>query len=157
MSTYLGFKPSDDPVFCFISYNSDDAERIKDIVKVMSESGINVWYDHGIEIGEKWEEVIVEKLQKAQAVILFLTKAVLKKEDPYARKEYKWAKEHFKKKVITIFMDDITLSDVPVKMIPWWDDIMETQILKKKDFPDINSMVSVVASALGINPKKKAG
>ena len=36
MPKYLGFKPSDEKRYFFVSYNSEDHERLKPIVKELS-------------------------------------------------------------------------------------------------------------------------
>ena len=41
MSEYLGFEPSTNPVYFFLSYNSEDKDRIRDIAKTMMHSGKN--------------------------------------------------------------------------------------------------------------------
>ena len=71
MSAYLGFLPTKNPVYYFVSYNNEDAHRVGPIAKTMSHSGINLWYDHGIEYGDNSEITITERIQNVQAVILF--------------------------------------------------------------------------------------
>ena len=66
MSTYLGFKPTEDPNYYFVSYNSEDVSRVGSIAETVSRSGISLWYDYGIEYGETWETTIAERIQNTQ-------------------------------------------------------------------------------------------
>jgi hypothetical protein len=86
MSAYLGFQPTENPVYYFVSYNTEDSSRVGEIAKTMSYSGINLWYDHGIEYGDNWEITITEKIQNAQAIILFFSKGILQKNHSYVQK-----------------------------------------------------------------------
>lgn len=69
MASYLGFKPSDNPKYYFLSYNKEDADRVGEIAGLMSRAGIELWYDKGIEYGEKWERIIAEKIYGCQALV----------------------------------------------------------------------------------------
>ena len=71
MSSYLGFEPTKSSEYFFVSYNSNDAHRVGPIAKAVSDMGVDLWYDHGIEYGENWETFITEKIHNAQAVVLF--------------------------------------------------------------------------------------
>jgi hypothetical protein len=81
MSYYLGFEPTDQSDFFFVSYNNEDAGRVAPLTCEMAKIGIPLWYDYGIEYGRKWAAQINEKLSAAQAMILFFTKGILSKED----------------------------------------------------------------------------
>ena len=60
MASYLGFRPSDQPGYYFLSYNTEDADRVGEIALQIKQTGIDLWYDKGIEYGEKWERTIAE-------------------------------------------------------------------------------------------------
>ena len=74
MSNYLGFEPTDGPEFYFVSYNNEDADRVGPVAGMMAHSGIPLWYDYGIEYGEKWSAIINSKIAGSKAVILFFTR-----------------------------------------------------------------------------------
>ena len=80
MSCYLGFAPSDRPNYYFVSYNSEDVDRITPIAKSLFHAGVPLWYDFGLEYGEKWESQISEKIMNLQAILLFFTKGILTKQ-----------------------------------------------------------------------------
>ena len=56
---YLGFEPSNEKPYYFVSYNSEDDFRIIPIVTALAEMGISLWYDYGIQYDEKWEGIAV--------------------------------------------------------------------------------------------------
>lgn len=150
MSNYLGFKPTENANYYFVSYNSEDTERVGDIAAAMTSEGIDLWYDYGIEYGDKWETTITEKIQKSDAVLLFFTKGILQKETSYVQKEYKIADDFFEKKIYVIMLDKIAKLDVPVSKIAWWIDINEHQCIQGYDFADTAALVDEIRRSLGI-------
>lgn len=150
MSNYLGFQPTDNPIYYFVSYNSEDAEKVGIIAKAMSHSGINLWYDHGIEYGDNWENVISEKIRNSQAMILFFTKGILQKSNSYVQKEYKMATRFFNRKVYVVMLDEIHDSEIPTAKVSWWIDINENQCVTGYAFDDPHTLTENIASALGI-------
>jgi hypothetical protein len=80
MSNYLGFDPNECSDYYFVSYNNEDAARVGEIAMRLYQDRIPLWYDHGIEYGEKWETKISGKLAGCRAVLLFFTKGILQKE-----------------------------------------------------------------------------
>lgn len=99
------------------------------IAKTMSHSGINLWYDHGIEYGDNSEITITERIQNVQAVILFFTKGILKKNNSYVQREYKIATQFYDRKVYVIMLDEIKKEEIPVAKVAWWIDINEKQCI----------------------------
>jgi hypothetical protein len=91
MSSYLGFQPTTNPEYYFISYNNEDADRVGAITQRMAAAGVDLWYDHGIDYGTDWETVITERIHNAQAIVLFFTAGILQKKNSYVQKEYKIA------------------------------------------------------------------
>ena len=128
MSNYLGFTPTNSPEYYFISYNNEDAGRIGPLACEMDRAGIPLWYDYGIEYGEKWGLQINQKLGGAKAMLLFFTKGILRKEDSYVQKEFKIAR-YLHKKVIILMCDEIGEGDVPLAKVDWWIDLMDNQCL----------------------------
>lgn len=150
MSAYLGFQPTKNPVYYFVSYNNEDAHRVGPIAKTMSHSGINLWYDHGIEYGDNWEITITERIQNVQAVILFFTKGILKKNSSYVQREYKIATQFYDRKVYVIMLDEIKKEEIPVEKVAWWIDINEKQCINGYEFIDTPKLVEKISSSLGI-------
>ncbi|MBP3436537.1 MAG: toll/interleukin-1 receptor domain-containing protein [Clostridia bacterium] len=150
MSAYLGFEPTKNPIYYFVSYNNEDVERVGSIAKTMSYSGIHLWYDHGIEYGDNWETIIAERIQNAQAIVLFFTKGILQKSHSYVQKEYKMATQFYNKKIYIVMLDRIANEDVPVDKVSWWIDINEKQCIDGFKHTSVPSLVEDFARALGI-------
>ena len=155
MSTYLGFQPSQRPGYFFVSYNTEDAERITPIVTTLVHEDVPLWYDYGIEYGEKWAPQITEKLDRSQGVILFFTKGILTKENSYVRKEYRMAKEFLNKKVYIIMVDEIKNADIPINMLDWWIDITSEQSIPAYNRPWDEKFYIEIKKALGIETQEK--
>jgi len=149
VSRYLGFDPTDNPYYFFVSYNNEDANRVSGLACAMHDAGIPLWYDYGLEYGEKWAWQINEKIANAQAVILLLTKGILQKKKSYVRKEYKIAVEAGTK-IIVLFVDEIDKKDVPVWNLDWWVDIKEKHCLDIYPLKDRNELIKEVKRALGL-------
>ena len=153
MSEYLGFEPSKNPIYFFISYNSEDRNAIRDIAKTMMHSGINLWYDFGIDYGDKWEATITQKIKDSQGVVLFFTKGILLKNDSYVHKEYKIAK-FLNRKIYVVLIDKISAEDIPVGKISWWIDICDNQTVNLFEASDIYVMVERLSMLLGVQTQK---
>ena len=49
MAGYLGIEASDEKPYIFISYNTEDQERLCNIAQMLQERQVNIWYDNGIQ------------------------------------------------------------------------------------------------------------
>lgn len=150
MSCYLGFEPTDRPNYYFVSYNSEDVGRITPIAKSLFHTGVPLWYDFGLEYGEKWESQISGKIMNSQAILLFFTKGILAKQNSYVRKEYEMATKFFDRKVFVVMMDKIENKDVPFDKVPWWIDVQEHQSIDVTDTTDLSVIVDRVSKAIGM-------
>lgn len=157
MSNYLGFKPCSEPGFFFVSYNSEDAERVGAIARKLHNNNVPLWYDYGIPYDEKWEGVIAEKVNNSKAVILFFTKGILFKENSYVRKEYIMAREYFDKNVYVVVLDDIDKKSVPVDKVSWFIDIRERQNINIVNISDLDLISETIMTAISISPHKSKG
>ena len=84
----------------FISYKSEDAERVGAITRRLNEMGVPMWYDYGIEKGEYWEKEINRNIKASEAVIIFATKALFAANDTWVRIEFDVAKMYGKKRYV---------------------------------------------------------
>ena len=127
MATDFGFYPSENSDAYFVSYNTEDSDRVAPIVRKMSNNGVPLWYDYGLEYGEEWERQIAEHIAKCKAVIMFITKKLFQRERrSFVYKEYRMAKM-CDKKVYVVKMDNIpesmVKSIVPKDLWSWWFDL----------------------------------
>ena len=149
MSNYLGFEPTEENPYYFVSYNNDEAEYISDLVVSMHQAGIPLWYDYGIVAGEEWSCRINEKIAGSQGLILFLTKGVLQKEKSYAQREYKIA-QAIEKRIIVIVVDQINKDDVPIRKIDWWIELQEKQWVPIYRLKEQKAKIEAIAKEFGI-------
>ncbi len=134
MSAYLGFKPTDGDDYHFVSYNNEDADRVGAVLQLICGT-VPIWYDNGIEYGDKWEETISVRLVNCRSVILFLTKGIFMKHDSYVQKEFRMGRM-MEKDFLIVFLDRITSKDIPASKLAFWDDLTQIQSIeafKKKD------------------------
>ena len=127
MSQYLGFEPTNSKNYFFISYSSEDAERLTPVVKSLSEK-TPLWYDYGLPYGKNWHREITDRIEHAEAVILFLSKQVLAKgSDSYVYTEYTLAKNIFHKTIYVVQIEDIQKADIPNELLIWWIELERYQ------------------------------
>lgn len=155
MARYLGIDVNDSKEYYFISYNSNDTERVSSYVKLMQESGVPIWYDYGLTIGEKWEIELAGRIRDCKAVIMFMSKKVIQKRDSYVVKEYKLAVKHFKKPTFVVLMDEIESTDVPIEYAIWWMELMEMQCIQTFSYSSMQDCVKNIMLAIGCKPKAK--
>lgn len=141
MARYLGFDASNAGEYYFISYNSEDEKEVSKYALEMKRAGINMWYDYGIEIGAKWRKTIAERIETSEAIIMFLSKNILNKEDTYVFKEYEIATRFAKRNIYTIFLDEISDRDVPVCYQMLWVDITGLQGVEAFKYDSVEKCV----------------
>lgn len=153
MACYLGFQPTEEKEYYFVSYNSEDVGRISPIVQKLNDSAVPLWYDYGLEYGEKWESEISVKIKDTKALILFFTKGVLSKEESYVRKEYDMAIKFYEKKVYVVLLDKINKADVPSNMVPWWIDVKARHCVDASEFDNIEILCEEIKKAIKFEKK----
>jgi|GEM_PF-1901479 len=82
MAAYFGFDAYDieknSEPFLFISYKSEDCDRVAVYARYLHDNGINVWYDNGLHAGSDWESYLMSVIERknCRAVLLFLSSKV---------------------------------------------------------------------------------
>jgi hypothetical protein len=156
MSNYLGFEPTGSSSYYFVSYNNEDAERVSGLARAMNDAGIPLWYDYGIEYGEQWTWQINEKIAGAKAMILFLTKGILQKDNSYVQKEYKIAAQAGTK-IIVLLVDAVAQQDIPVRKLDWWVDIRDKQCLEIYKLDSREKALAEIRRALNLPEQAETG
>ena len=130
MATNFGFMPVLTGKRYFISYKSEDSERIGEITRRLNEMGVPMWYDYGIEKGELWSDEINRNIEECDAFILFATRSLFAAEDTWVRKEFRLASMSKKKKYV-VWLDDLNPyenpNDVHSKLKAWYVDVDDLQ------------------------------
>lgn len=150
MSEYLGFDPTKEANYYFVSYNSGDSERLTGLLTKLNDSGIPLWYDYGLNYGdEEWRIQIGEKIDASQGLILFITKNLFSKPETFVKTEYRIAKNKCKKKIYVILLESIDDSDIPFSMYDWWLDIINFQCLEAWKYTDVTGVLKEIYRMLG--------
>lgn len=84
-----GGKRFGDGPYAFISYAHQDSVFARSVIEMLTELGVNYWYDSGIEPGDIWDETLEHRLEGASAVVLCLSEAY--QASRYCRRELKFA------------------------------------------------------------------
>ena len=130
MSSDFGFEPTSLQEFYFISYNTEDADRVSEICRLLNDEGMPLWYDYDEEFRNSpdYKSVIAERVDRCIAPIFFITKGIIEKakksgERPFTCTEYSFAQKLHKNDSIVVLLDRIDVNDVPYSLSKWWDDI----------------------------------
>ena len=94
--------------YVFISYAHKNSDMVLPCIKAMMESGINIWYDEGIEAGSEWPEFLAKKLVECDRFVLFMSKSYMESQN--CKHELSFAVKK-KKPILTIFIEDVQLTD----------------------------------------------
>ena len=130
LATNFGFMPVLTGKRYFISYKNEDSERIGEITRRLNQMGVPMWYDYGIEKGERWSDEINRNIEECEAFILFATRKLFAAEDTWVRKEFRLASMSKKKKYV-VWLDDLNPyenpNDVHSKLKAWFVDVDDLQ------------------------------
>ena len=105
MERHFSAYKGDQPYF-FVSYAHLDEELIFNELGWLIESGLNIWYDEGIEVGALWRQALADALAEANGLIFFATKNSV--ESKNCLNEISFAIDE-NIKIFVINLDDITL------------------------------------------------
>ena len=61
----------------FISYKREDMARVETLTALLTDLGLSVWFDAGIEVGADWERRIYDEIDKSKAMIVCWSFAAL--------------------------------------------------------------------------------
>ena len=108
MAEYWGFEQVDCDGLIFTSYNSLDWRRVAPIALELRKLGVPVWYDYGLEAGTRgWRTQISVHIEKAAALVIFVTKGIFERKESYVIEEYEEAKA-LGIPVLPVFLDNVT-------------------------------------------------
>ena len=153
MANYLGFNPTERKEdYYFISYSSEDVEYVGSISRKLHDQNIPVWYDYGIDYGNKWEATISKKIIHCTAVILFFSLRILQKKDSYVLKELEIAKD-FGKPVYPVLLEEVDIKKVPEETYHHWVSIKSYQGIAAFNMNQ-ETVLSELKRALALSPVK---
>lgn len=94
---YEGRRP-----YCFISYSHRDSETVLNVLSVLNDRKLRLWYDEGIPAGSDWPKSIEQHMRECAAVLFFLSGTALSSPNCYS--EIKTAAD-LKKPLLVIRLD----------------------------------------------------
>ena len=148
MARDLGVKITEKDNFYFISYNSEDQERVSKYVKELDLLGFPMWYDKGLHVGNKWKKEIAERISKCDAVVMFITNGIFKKSESFVYKEYEFA-GFYEKKVYIIYLDKIDRNIIPYDLVDWWIDLQNLHGIVAYDYPTEKDCAKKIVESVG--------
>jgi len=154
MAGYLGVDVVKDGKYYFISYNTEDMDRVSEYVKALAEKGLPIWYDYGIEVGSKWEGTIASKIHESEAVVIFLSRNIFEKEQSFVHKEFEMARDFYDNKIYVVLLDEIQNKEVPDRYVSWWIDIKHLQCIPAPSY-SVDACAEKLIAALGFQPERK--
>ena len=103
VKSYAGTEP-----FLFVSYAHADKVEVFKVLKALDAEKIRFWYDEGITITSNWETMIIQRIDQAQAMLVFISPATMK--SVYCLNELLHAMDT-KKKLIPIYLQPTELDE----------------------------------------------
>ncbi len=97
-------EPSMDETYdIFLSYASEDRERVRPLIEALDRQGWSVWWDRNIPAGRTWSDVIDEALEQSRCVVVVWTSTSVRQN--WVLEEAEDGLQH--KHLFPVFLDDI--------------------------------------------------
>ena len=94
--------------YIFISYSHKDSDIVFRVIDYLTDRGLRVWYDGGIEAGSEWPEYVASHLRGSDCVLSFVSKNFVASKN--CRRELNFAQD-LEKQRLNVFLEDTELSD----------------------------------------------
>ncbi len=91
--------------YIFLSYAHKKHGQVKDIIDALQREGYDIWYDTHLELGDRYNQTIGEKIRDCTVFMCILTKEY--GESKYCRKEIGLAIETYEKPIIPVYVDSM--------------------------------------------------
>lgn len=93
----------------FVSYASDDRDRVSALVEALQTDGLDIWWDKRLVVGNSFPEKIQEALENSKCIVVCWSKAALARDRDWVRGEAEQARKG--RKAISVRLDE---TEVPV-------------------------------------------
>ncbi len=149
MARDFGVIPTKSSPFYFISYNSEDGDRVGEYVRALSAAGLPIWYDNGIQVGDVWKRTIAQKIKSSDKIIVFMTKGVFKKLESGVVSEIEVARINKKKMIIVLLDSDLFDIAADNDCDYLWVELTRMQCIDAKRHSDLAECVRSIIAATG--------
>jgi hypothetical protein len=124
----------------FISYSSKDKSVVKTMASLLEEKGWSVWWDRQIPVGQHYDTVIENEIQKAGCVLVVWTQRSVASE--WVKNEATAAAQEGK--LVPVMLEDVTLPlafrRTECAMMPGW--------MGEADHPELEILFSAISDIL---------
>ena len=134
----------------FVSYASEDRERVKPIVEMLERMGWDVWWDPEIPLGKNFDLVIEEAIDSARCVVVVWTESSIKS---------KWVRTEAgegerRGNLIPILLDDVKIPlafrRIETAQLNDWDG-------RSSDHPELAVLFDAIRKNVGKQPSGTSG
>ncbi len=87
--------------FLFVCYSHANSERVYPSLESMHQSGVNFWYDEGIEAGMQWRDALADAIDGCEGFVFFISRDSIASE--HCLNEVNYAVEQQKKSSASIW------------------------------------------------------
>jgi nucleotide-binding universal stress UspA family protein len=94
----------------FLSYSRQDALEARNLEHHLALAGIDVWSDKKLKVGDPWEQVITEALQRAEVILVLVSPSSLISQ--WVTREWQTALMS-SKRVIPVLVGGVSIADLP--------------------------------------------
>lgn len=122
--------------YIFVSYSHDDEKEVRSIIHKLQRQGYRIWYDTGLDGGDKWPDVLRDKIRNCRNFLLFTSEHSVRSENVKIEIVSAF---NFEKKIVVVRIDDADfegrIGDM-LKVIHTIDarkDTFESEIVKALD------------------------
>ena len=91
--------------YAFVSYAHRDSERIRPVLGQLSERGIPLWYDSGLNAGFDWQAQLADQLRDCGVFLLFLSQEAMN--STYVQDEIYFARK-YNRPILPVKMGELT-------------------------------------------------
>lgn len=115
----------------FLSYDSEDRDRVRPLVEALEKKSWSVWWDRELKPGEKWNEVLTGALSGAKCVVVVWTARSVQSDWVYAEAD----DGRKRSKLVPVALDAVTLPLVfqPIQtanLVSWSRDAADPEFEK---------------------------
>ena len=110
--------------YCYISNSRSDDRRVSEICRAIGALGAKYYHNDRTLTGDELRGQLTEKIDACAVYVLFVTKALLAREDRFVRNEFFLAQKAGKE-IHAVLLDEIHPGEIDGRLKKWWEEIRE--------------------------------